>query len=298
MSISATPRLKLRASAASGSLEGSLWRRPRAADLEPRKFARRRRVIELTLAWLIPIALIGIWQWVAESGWINQQFFPAPSAIWSTGVDMVRDGRLQDNLWVSLKRILIGFAFGAGAGVVAGLFMGVSRTLRAALDPLMNALYTVPKLALLPLFLLIFGLGETPKIILISINVFFLVWLTTMASFMSVSPGYLEAARAFGANPWQMFRHALLPAALPDIFTALRIAIGASVLVVVGIEFVQASNGIGWFIWNSWSLFEAKEMYVGIVVVALLGVVLTYIIQLIRRLVLPWTRAENGGSGS
>jgi NitT/TauT family transport system permease protein/sulfonate transport system permease protein len=273
-----------------------LQRRPTAAETDPAAYRQRRRRIELTLAWLTPVLFVGLWQLAASQGWIDTKFFPAPTKVWTTGVSMVKSGVLWHNLYISLKRVILGFALGVLTGAAAGLCMGLSRTLRAAFDPILTAFYMVPKLALLPLLLLIFGIGELPLILEIAITVFFFMWLSSMAAFIAVPESYREAGRAFGTSPLQQFRHVLLPAVLPNFFVALRLSIGVAVLVMVGIEFVQASSGIGWLIWQSWNLFLAAEMYVGIVVVAVTGVVLTMLIRLIGRLVVPWAAASQGTS--
>jgi ABC-type nitrate/sulfonate/bicarbonate transport system permease component len=241
----------------------------------------------------IPIALFALWQWGADSGRIDTKFFPAPTTIWTTAVDMFESGELQHAVWVSTWRVLQGFAWGSVIGVAVGLLMGMSRTLRAALDPLLTALYTVPKLALLPLLLLIFGLGDGPKIILIAITVFFFMWISTMAAIIGVPDGYREAATSFGASRLQMLRQVLFPAALPEIFVGLRISAGVSILTLVAIEFVNATDGIGYTIWFSWSLFLAQKMYVGIVVVALMGLIFTSVIRWIGKKLTPW--ASHGG---
>jgi sulfonate transport system permease protein len=206
---------------------------------------------------------------------------------------MATSGMLGGNVWASSKRILLGFALGSAGGVLTGVLLGSNRTLRAALDPLLTAFYVVPKLALLPLLLLVFGIGELPRILLVAISVFFVTWMTTMAAFIAVPEGYLEAAKSFGANRRQLLRHVQWPSALPQVFVGLRLSIGVAVLVVVGVEYVDGSNGIGWLIWNSWSLFLAKQMYVGIVVVALMGVIGTWAVKILGRLLLPWA-ADSG----
>lgn len=250
----------------------------------------RRRKLEVGLGIGVPIAFIAVWQLIASIGLIDQRFFPPPSTVGLAAVDMIADGSLLTNAWDTLRRILIGFFFGVISGAFVGLIMGVAPLVRAALDPILTALYMVPKLALLPLFLLVFGIGEVSFVALISVTVFFFVWLSTMAAFVSVPENYREVARSFNANPFQKFRHVLLPAALPDIFVSLRLSIGVAVLVVVGIEFVQSSSGLGWMIWNSWQLFQAPRMYVGIVAVAVMGVILTALVRWIGRLAIPWAR--------
>jgi NitT/TauT family transport system permease protein/sulfonate transport system permease protein len=273
-----------------------VWRRPTRAEADPATHRRRRRRLELTLAWATPIVFIALWQLVSSQGWLDPKFFPAPSKVWTTGVSLAKSGVLWTNLSISLRRVILGFLLGVVTGLAVGLLMGLSRTLRAALDPILTAFYMVPKLALLPLLLLIFGIGELPLVLEIAITVFFFMWLSSMAAFISVPESYREAARAFGAGRVQTFRHALVPAVLPDIFVALRLSIGVAVLVMVGIEFVQASSGIGWLIWQSWNLFLAPQMYVGIVVVAVTGVILTLAIRLIGYFAIPWARHTSGAT--
>lgn len=276
-----------------GAATGIIRRLPGPAERDPKGHQARRRWLERSLAVGIPVILLAMWQWTSHAKLINPQFFPPPTAIWDSAVSMVRSGTLQSNLWVSTRRVLEGFALGVGSGVLVGLLMGMSRTIRAALDGLLSALYTVPKLALLPLLLLIFGIGETPQVLVIALTVFFFMWISTMAAIIEVNEGYREAVRSFGGNQFQLFRHALLPAALPQIFVGLRISAGVSVLVMVGTEYVEGNSGIGHLIWFSWSLFLASQMYVGIVMVALMGLVFTMIVRAIGQWVSPWAARDS-----
>jgi sulfonate transport system permease protein len=261
---------------------------PTRAELHPTRHRRRRRRIDLALSLSVPIVLIAAWQVTANAEWIDTRFFPSPARIWSAGVDLVREGRLQEAMLHSFRLVIFGFLLGSAAGVLGGMILGVSRVMRSAFEPLVYALWTVPKLALLPMLLLIFGLGTTPELLLIAISTFFLVIIPTVAAFTSVPLSYREAAQSFGAGRLNLLRHVLLPAALPQIFVALRVAIGAAILVMVGVEFVQGNDGVGFLIWNSWSLFLADRMYVGIVVVAISGALLTSLVVAIGRWVAPW----------
>lgn len=261
---------------------------PTAADVDPRRAARRRRTLELGLAWGVPLVLGVLWQVAASAEAVDTRFFPAPSSIWDAARQASSDGILWSNLWITSRRMLLGFAFGATTGILVGLAMGMLRLLRVALEPLLSALYTVPKLALLPLFLLIFGIGETPRIWLIAVTVFFFMWISTMEAVVAVPEGGREALASFGATRWQLFRHVLGPASLPQIFVAMRLSAGVAVLVTVGLEFVQADDGIGAMTWKSWSLFLAPRMYVGIVAIALLGLVFSMAVTALGRALTPW----------
>jgi ABC-type nitrate/sulfonate/bicarbonate transport system permease component len=273
-----------------------LVRRPGPAEVDPARYFARRRRLELTLAGGVAVLFVCLWQAVSAAHLVDVQFFPSPTSVWSEAVKMAKSGTLGADVWISTKRILAGYAIGGVTGVAMGAIMGSNRTLRAALEPLLTAFYTVPKLALLPLLLLVFGIGELPRVLLIAVTVFFFMWMTTMAAFLLVPDGYLEAAKSFGATRRQLLRHVQWPCALPQIFVGLRLSIGAAVLVVVAVEYVDASSGIGWLIWNSWSLFLAPQMYVGIIVVALMGVIGTWAVKLLSRLLLPW--AANGSTNA
>jgi ABC-type nitrate/sulfonate/bicarbonate transport system permease component len=263
-------------------------RRPTLEDSDPRRFQLRRRRLERTLAWTLPLLVLAAWQVFAVAGWLDRKFFPPPGDIWRTGVQLARSGALWHDTFVSSRRLLYGFGLGSLVGIAVGVWTGTSKLARASLEPLVYALWTVPKLALLPLMLLIFGLGDKPIIVLIAINCFFIMMIPTTGAIVSVDPGYVEVSDSFQASRWQRFRDVLLPAALPQIFIALRLSAGAAVLTLVAAEFVQAADGLGFLIWNSWSLYLAKPMYVGIVVVAALGAIFTLLVGAIGRRLSPW----------
>lgn len=170
--------------------------------------------------------------------------------------------------------------------------MGVWRPLRAAFGPMFTALYALPKIAILPLLLLIFGLTEVPKVLAVIISVFFVVQISTLAGIMQIDARILEAGRAYGATGWKSFRFILLPAAIPEIFTGLRVAAGAAVIVVTAVEFVASNDGLGYLIWNSWQLFQPAQMYVGLIVVSIVGALTTALVILLERLLLPWQQTN------
>ena len=170
--------------------------------------------------------------------------------------------------------------------------MGMSRLVRATLEPTLNALYTVPKLALISIFLIVLGFDNKPIIAVIAVTVFFFVWIQTQSAVTSIAPSYREAARSFGSGRWQMFRHVVLPASLPQIFVGLRIAAGVAVLTLIGVEFVFTPDqkGIGYKINNARTIFDPPQAYVGLVVAGILGVVFTFVIRLVGRFASPGRR--------
>ena len=254
-----------------------------------RLLARR----DVLLSIFTPIALLAVWELSARLGWIDARLFSPPTRIVAEGAKMVASGQLWTNLLPTLVRLLVGFVTGAIAGIIVGLLMGVSRVVRAALGPMFTALYALPKIAILPLLLLIFGLTETPKILSVAISVFFILQINTVAGVMQIDERILEAARAYRATGWKLFRFVLLPGAVPSIFTGLQVAAGSGVIVITAVEYVASNQGLGFLIWNSWLLFQPAQMYVGLIVVSLLGALLTWAIVLLERAIVPWRRANN-----
>lgn len=207
-------------------------------------------------------------------------------------------GELWPDVWATLRRVLAGYALGTVTGYLLGLLMGALRLVRAALEPLLDALYVVPKLALLPVFLNMFGLGEGPQIALVAATVFFFVWISTMAAVLAVPAGHRDAGRVFGASPWQMFRHVLLPASLPAVLVGARIAAGVAALVIVASEQIAAADGLGHLIFDSRTLFQNGAMFVGIVCVAVLGVLFSELVRLSGRFLTPWAPRDRGRAQS
>ena len=247
-----------------------------------------RRITEAVLTVTAPLLLLSIWELLARTERIDPRFWPAPTSLWPTAWELIRDGSLWHDVRVSLARILIGFLLGAIPATMIGLAMGLFWPIRVLLMPLAAAIYAVPKIAILPLVILIFDTGETSKYIIVALSIFFLVLLNTVAGVLAIDASYRDVARNFGASPVEMFLTVALPGALPAIFTGLRLGLGFSLVVIVGTEFIAAKEGIGQFIWESWSIFAIKEMFVGLFVTGIMGWLLTLSLDLIERLALPW----------
>ncbi|MGI5267686.1 ABC transporter permease [Nonomuraea sp. CA-218870] len=268
------------------------WRTiaPGPAELDPRGYARRRTLLERGLAVLVPVALLGLWQILAGAGVLESNYFPPPTEIAASWADLVANGVYQESVLASLGRIVSGYLLGTLSAVALGMVIGSIRLVRVALEPTISALYTVPKLAILPLLLLIFGLGETSKILLVALTCFFVVLINTIDAVGGVSSRYHDVGRSAGASRWATLRHITLPAALPQTLTGMRIASGLAVIVIVGAEFVAADAGLGFLVWNSWNLGVPEHMYVGIVSISLIGVVFGLVLRGVEWLLTPWNR--------
>jgi NitT/TauT family transport system permease protein len=240
------------------------------------------------ISYLSPILVLLLWEFTVRVGILDYRFFPPPSVVLGTLIEMIVSGELFDHLFISLQRILLGFVLGAIPGIIIGLLMGWNRWVRAFLDPIIAAVYPIPKISLLPLILIIFGLGELSKVITVAIAGFFLILLTTAHGVMNIDPILIQAAKNYGAKGISLFTKVILPASLPSIFSGLRLSLGISLLIIVAAEFVAANRGIGYLIWISWSTLSVKKMYVGLVVIAVLGLIFTRSLEYLGRKLMPW----------
>lgn len=247
-----------------------------------------RRRLDLALSIGTPLALLVLWQLAADMHWVDPRIFTPPTQIVHAARQLISQGILQSDIGYTMARLLVGYVIGAISGIIVGLLLGLIRPLRSAFSPLFAALYAVPQIALLPLLLVIFGIGETPKVLTVAAVTFFVLEINALAAVRNFDPLLLESGRAFGAHKTKLFRHVLLPGALPSIFTGLRVSIALGLVVITATEFVASNNGLGYLVWNSWQLFQPDQMYVGLVTIALAGVILTGIIIVIERLSLPW----------
>jgi len=235
-----------------------------------------------------PIILVVLWEGSVRARLLDPRFFPPPSLVLVTLGRLLADGTLIRHTAVSVGRVLGGFVIGAAAGLTSGLILGTVRPLRVALEPVISALYVLPKVAILPLVMLIFGLGESSKIAVVALATFFVIVINTTAAVVGVEPIYLDAGRAFGAGRRQMFGHIIVPAALPAIFTGLRLALGTALIVIIAAEFVATQEGIGYFIWLAWNTLRPEAMFAGFIVIGVLGALSYAGIVRAGRLLMPW----------
>jgi ABC-type nitrate/sulfonate/bicarbonate transport system permease component len=244
--------------------------------------------IERLLYVISPIGLLALWQLLIMAGFGDRRFIPAPTDIVVRFAEMIRDGELAMHTAATLWRVAAGFALGAVPAVAIGLLMAMFRPVRFFFDPLIAALFPIPKIALTPLLLLAFGFGDASKIALVAIAVFFPVIVNTYAGAANIEKIYWDVAKNYGASQFVMFTRVVLFGALPMIFAGLRIALAVSFIVLVAAEFSYTKVGIGFLIWNSWQLLEVDAMFVGIVTIGVLGLVTSVLFQEIERLAIPW----------
>ena len=239
-----------------------------------------------------PVALLVLWQILSWLKVLDARFIPSPLTIFEGGIALIRTGELWTHLGASLWRLAGGFLLGTIPGIALGLVMGLSRYVRAALDPIVAATFPIPKIAILPLIMLYLGIGEASKIAIIAIAVVYLVLINTMVGVLTIDRVYFDVAKSYNA-PWRkLFTRVIIPGAAPMIFAGLRLSLGVLLIVIVSAEFVAAKAGIGYLIWSSWETLVIENMFVGIIVITVLGVVFTFLLNELERVLMPWRREQ------
>jgi len=249
-----------------------------------------RWVAEHWIAVGSPLVSLIAWEWASASGVLREAFFPRPSTMFVHLVQLSADGTLWAHTARSLVRIGWAFALAAVFGVGIGLAMGLWRRLRDGLDPVFAVIYPIPSVLFLPLVSFLVPPGEIALIVTTAVTSFFLVAFTTTHGVRQIDRLVVEAAVHYGARGPRLFASVLLPGALPFIFTGLRLGLGFALIVVVAVEIVSASTGLGALLWLSWQILKVEDMYATFFVIALLGAVLSYGLSALRAWLLPWVQ--------
>jgi NitT/TauT family transport system permease protein len=252
--------------------------------------ARGRWLAEHWLTIGSPVALLLAWEVASANGLLREAFFPRPSTVLGHLRKLVADGTLPGHTLATLARIAWAFALAAVLGVAVGLGMGVWRRLREGLDPVFAVVYPIPSVLFLPLVSFLVPRGETALVVTTAVTSFFLIAFTTTHGVRQIDPLVVEAATHYGARGWRLFAAVLLPGALPFIFTGLRLGLGYALIVVIAVEIVSASRGLGALLWLSWQVLKVEDMYAAFVVIAALGAVLSYGLAALRARLLPWAQ--------
>ncbi|CAE1151070.1 taurine ABC transporter permease TauC [Serratia rhizosphaerae] len=261
-----------------------------ATSASPRRFTLPRRV------WLSAstlLALLALWWAVTALGLISPLFLPAPQQVLRQLITIASpqgfmDATLWQHLAASLGRILLALLAAVLIGVPVGIAMGLNDTVRGILDPLIEIYRPVPPLAYLPLMVIWFGIGETSKILLIYLAIFAPVALSTVAGVRSVAQVRVRAARALGANRWQVLRFVVLPSALPEILTGIRIGLGVGWSTLVAAELIAATRGLGFMVQSAGEFLATDVVLAGIGVIAIIAFGLELGLRALQRRLTPW----------
>ncbi len=238
--------------------------------------------------WVSPLILLAVWEAGSRLGLIPTRTLAAPSAVFSTLIGMVVSGELPSNLLVSLVRAGIGLLIGVGLGTVLGLLAGLSRQGEAAIDPIMQIKRTIPVVALTPLFIVWFGIGETPKIALIAFASLFPIYINLYSGIRGVDVRLIDAARSFGLSRLEIVWNVILPAALPSLFTGLRYSLSIAIILLVIAEQINASAGLGYLVNNARDFMRTDIIVVCLLVYAGLGLLADGFVRRLEARALAW----------
>jgi sulfonate transport system permease protein len=243
---------------------------------------------------LSPIAIVLLWQLASNAGWLDPRTLAPPSDVLSAGRELLANGELQHHLWVSLGRVVKGLSLGVVAGTVLALVAGLSRLGEDLIDPPVQMIRTVPVLALTPLFILWFGIGEETKYLMIALGTTFPIYLNTFAGIRGIDSRLVDAAHTLGLSRWAIVRRVILPGALPGFLTGLRYSAGIAWLVLVVGEQINATSGIGYLITQARTSFQTDVIVLGLAIYALLGLTTDLVVRAIESKALAWRPTFTG----
>lgn len=266
----------------------------------PRAAADDRRVVLLVQV-LILVGLLAFWEFAIAMQFVEPLIFSSPIRIAGrigsmlTG-EIVYGRTIFDHISVTFQQIAIGYLLGAAAAVILGYVFGRVRTLRKTFEPIILALFSIPKIALAPLFVLILGIGLWSKVGIVFIEVFFVVFFNTMRGVLDVADEYVHIARIMGASRFQVFRRVIIPAALPSILLGLKMGVPFSIIGAVLGEYIASNRGLGWYILYSTNTLDASGLWAGIIFLVTITWLLGQIVNIIQARVLRWQPPRRGRS--
>jgi sulfonate transport system permease protein len=248
----------------------------------------------LLIGAVVPLVLLTIWEISVRSGWWPASVIAPPSAVCRTFVEMVADGRLMMHVLASLKRLVSGFVLGGVVGVLLGAIVGLSRLAERMIGPTLQILAPVPIVAWIPLLIVLFGIGDASKVAVISLGTFFVVYFSTVDGIRGTDQKLVEVGYAFNKDRFEILRFILLPSALPNIFSGLRVALGLSWVLLIVAEIIASSKGLGWLIWDARNFSRPDDMIAGMAAVGILGKFSDSAVALVQRWALRWRKSFAG----
>ena len=240
------------------------------------------------IPWIVLLSLLALWEAAARLNWVSTLFFPPPSMIGNSLVNLTANGRLAENLTQTLSRLGLGLLCGGSFGALIGLLLGWSPAVRLVAEPFIAATHPMPKIALLPLVLIIFGIGEQSKIVLISLAAFFPMLINAMVGVQQIEGIYWDVAANYGARGFYLLRRVLLPGSMPYLLAGLRLALNAALVVTVAVEQLTARKGLGANIWLAWETLRTEELYATLFVIAVIGLSANWFLSILARRLVPW----------
>jgi len=260
-----------------------------AAHADRSRFAGLRSRLSWPLGiYTTPLAVLLAWQVLADIGVLAPTYAPAPTSILRTAVSLWNQGVLGPDLEVSLRRALIGLACGLTAGVVIGIISGLTRTGEYLFNCVVQIFNTIPLLAVLPVMIVWFGIDELPKVLVIAFGAFVPMYLNLFSAIRGVDQRLIEMARTTGAGSWRLVTKVLVPGALPGFLVGLRFSLAYSVLGLVAAETINANQGLGFLITQGQTYLQTNQVFVGLVIYSILGLLADQFVRVLERVLLRW----------
>ncbi len=247
-----------------------------------------REVWRRLTPWVVPLLLLAAWQTAAQLGWLSTRILPAPWDVLKAAVTLAVSGELWSHVWTSTWRALTGFAIGGGLGLGLGLLTGSFTKAETLLDSTIQMIRNIPPLALIPLVILWFGIEEKAKLFLVSLGVFFPLYINTFHGIRSVDKGLIEMGRSYGLSGWQLYKEVILPGALPSILVGVRYSLGLMWVILIVAETIAADAGIGYMTMNAREFLQTDVVLLGILLYALLGKLADLLAKGLERYWLRW----------
>lgn len=240
------------------------------------------------IGWILPVLILILWEALSRAGLIRANVLPSPSAVLAAFWDLASSGKLAGHIGISTGRAMAGFAIGGAIGFALGLANGLSRLSRDITDTTLQMIRNVPHLALIPLVILWFGIGEEAKIFLVALGVFFPIYVNTLLGIQGIDPQLMEMGRIYGMMPVTLFRRVILPGALPAIFAGLRYALGIMWLTLIVAETISAQSGLGYMAMQAREFLQIDIVVLSILIYALLGKLADSLARFLERRCLQW----------
>lgn len=248
------------------------------------------KIKNVVLLFILPVILIGAWQIAADLGKMNTFLIPSPRMIFENFIEIILNGRLGNNIAASLQRVVVGFIIGAVLGLIVGFIMGLSKNINRLLTLFVSVLRPIPTIALIPVFILLLGIGEESKYAIIAIGSFWSVLLNTINGVENADAKLLEVAYAYRIPKVQQIFRVILPSALPSVLTGIRLGVGAAWISVIGAEMIAASRGIGYMITYARDNSQVSTMYAGVLTIGLIGLVIDRVLITLQKFYLKRSR--------
>ncbi len=257
---------------------------------EMRRAKKRRKERMEKVGYLVAsfALVLTVWEAGRAVGLINPKLFPSVAAVLSAFVTMLMNRSLQAHISASFGRVMIGFSIGIVAAVVLGLLIGWFRTIRLLLDPVINFFRALPPIALIPLMIIFFGIGETSKIIVLTYASFFPALVVIYQSLVGLDPIFVRVGRTLGSTNMELFRRIILPQLVPSIITACRVSLGVCWATLVAAELIAAQKGIGAMMVEAQNFFQMPPLVLGIMLIGAISLMMDGVVRLIERRVTSW----------